>query len=111
MIVKQGDIYLANLNPVKGHEQKGFRPVLVIQKSNLSDILNTVVIIPISSNLKAKGLMMTMFIQKKESGLPKDSVALAFQIRTVDKKRLKKKVGGICERRVREVKKQIGLLM
>jgi mRNA interferase MazF len=96
--INQGDIYLANLNPVKGHEQAGLRPVLVLQNNILNRNLNTIVIAPITSNLEAKGLMTTYFLSGKESGLKKDSVALLYQIRTIDKTPLKKEVGHISKK-------------
>jgi mRNA interferase MazF len=55
MRIEQGDIFLADLNPVKGHEQAGFRPVLIMQNNILNQHLSTVIIVPITANLKAKG--------------------------------------------------------
>jgi mRNA interferase MazF len=93
MEITQGDIFLADLNPVKGHEQAGFRPVLVLQNNILNRHLRTVVIAPITSNLQLKGFMTTFFLNNKNSKLKKDSLALLFQIRTIDKSRLVKKTG------------------
>ena len=93
--INQGDIYLADLNPVKGHKQAGVRPVIVLQNNILNRNLNTVIVAPLSANLSAKGLMTTCFLPKKESGLSKDSVALLYQVRTIDKSRLKKELGHI----------------
>jgi mRNA interferase MazF len=96
--INQGDIYLANLDPIKGHEQAGVRPVIVLQNSILNRNLNTVIVAPLSSNLSAKGLMTTYFLPKKESGLQKDSVALLYQVRIIDKSRLKKELGHISSK-------------
>lgn len=93
MEITQGDIFLADLNPVKGHEQAGFRPVLVLQNNILNLHLNTVVIAPITSSLQLEGFMTTFFLDNKNSKLKKDSLALLFQIRTIDKSRLVKKIG------------------
>lgn len=93
--IQQGTLYLADLNPIKGHEQGGLRPVLVLQNNTLNRYLSTVVIAPITSNLEAKGLMTTYFIPAQKSQLKKDSVALLFQVRTIDKGRLKKPLGKI----------------
>ncbi|MFA6917848.1 MAG: type II toxin-antitoxin system PemK/MazF family toxin, partial [Candidatus Gracilibacteria bacterium] len=90
MKIEQGDIYMANLNPTKGHEQAGMRPVLVMQNDILNKNLSTVIIAPITSNLSSKGLLTTWFLSGKTSGLNIDSVVLLFQIRTVDKLRLEK---------------------
>lgn len=105
--MKQGDIYLANLNPIKGHEQGGLRPVLIIQNDILNKNLNTAVIIPITSNLKAKNSLITWFLPKKECRLKQDSVALLFQIRTIDKKRLIKKVANLKKDECNQIIKQL----
>ncbi len=107
MKISQADIYLAELNPVKGHEQAGYRPVLVIQNNILNKNLNTAVIVPITTNLKAKGLLTTFFLPAETSTLPKDSVALLFQIRTLDKKRLKKKISNLGPQVFLKLKEQL----
>jgi mRNA interferase MazF len=91
--IQQGDIFLVNLNPVQGHEQAGLRPALVVQQDTLNLHLNTVIIAPITSNLVLKGKLTTHFLPKKDSGLRQDSLILLYQIRTLDKGRLIKKVG------------------
>lgn len=108
--MRQGDIYLANLNPVKGHEQAGFRPVLVMQNNILNTNLNTIIVAPITSNLKAKGKMTTYFLSQKISKLSKDSVVLLFQLRTLDKSRLKKKISNMGEALFLEIKKQLSFV-
>jgi len=95
MKIKQGDIYLTSLNPIKGHEQGGYRPVLVIQRDLANKCLDTVIIVPLTSNLNAKNKIGTFFISKKVSGLDFDSIALVFQVRTLDKKRLTKLITNI----------------
>ena len=91
-MIEQGDIFLADLNPVKGHEQSGLRPVLVMQNDILNKNLNTVLIAPITSNLQAKGKLTTFFLTSTSSGLQHDSVILLFQMRTIDITRLTKKL-------------------
>ena len=108
--MKQGDIFLADLNPVKGHEQAGFRPVLIIQNNILNKNLNTAVIIPITSNLKAKNSLITWFLPKKQHKLKQDSVALLFQIRTIDKKRFRKKVSSLKKEELNKILKQLKLI-
>jgi mRNA interferase MazF len=105
--MQQGDIFLANLNPVKGHEQAGYRPVLIIQNDILNKGLNTAVIIPITTNLKAKNSLITWFLPKKEHKLKQDSVALLFQIRTIDKQRLIKKVSSLKKEVLNQIIKQL----
>lgn len=91
--VRKGDVFFCNLDPTFGHEQAGTRPVVVLQTDMANDKLNTVMVAPLTSNLKAAGYLLTHLIMARDSGLPKDSVILLFQIRTVDKRRLEHKIG------------------
>ncbi|MDP4007661.1 MAG: type II toxin-antitoxin system PemK/MazF family toxin [Candidatus Peregrinibacteria bacterium] len=109
-LIQQGDICLADLNPVKGHEQGGFKPVLILQNNRLNEHLNTAIIAPITSNLQMQGYSTTYFLEKKISQLSQDSVALLFQIRTLDKKRLKKRVSNLDKETFREVKGRMALV-
>jgi mRNA interferase MazF len=93
--INQGDIYLANLNPVKGHEQSGLRPVLILQCNLLNQELSTVIVAPITSNMRLKGFMTTHFLSKRTSKLKQDSLVLLFQVRTIDRSRLVKEMGHI----------------
>jgi len=106
MRIRQGDIFLADLNPIRGHEQAGFRPVLVLQNNTLNHNLNTVIVVPITTNMSAKGLLTTFFLNKETSGLKYDSIVLLFQIRTLDKTRLKKRVEGVAEECFAQIKDQ-----
>lgn len=111
MNISQGDIFLADLNPTKGHEQSGYRPVLVLQNNFLNNNLNTVIIAPITSQIEnAKGRITTFFLEEKISGLKKDSIVLLFQIRTLDKKRLKRRVASLDTSVFEQVKKQMGFV-
>jgi len=110
MTIRQRGIYLANLNPTKGHEQAGFRPVLVLQNDILNKHLSTVIIAPITSNLQAKDMLTTHFLPKIDSGLDRDSVVLLFQIRTIDKARLDKKIALLSEDLFVNIKQQLRFL-
>lgn len=92
MKIDKGDVFFCNLDPTFGHEQSGIRPVVVLQTNAANDKLNTVMIAPLTSNLKAKGFLLTVFVDAQSNGLAKDSVILLFQVRTVDKRRLERKV-------------------
>ena len=107
MEIKQGEIYLSDLNPVKGHEQAGYRPVLVIQNDILNQYLSTVVILPITSNLKHKENLTVYFLSNEASSMKDDSLALLFQIRTIDKLRLKKKVGEVSQSEFYKIKRKM----
>ena len=98
---------MANLNPIKGHEQAGMRPVLIMQNDILNKNLNTVIIAPLTSNLNAKGFLTTWFLPKKTSNLNSDSIVLLFQIRTIDKMRLEKKVSTLSRIEFSKIKNQV----
>lgn len=108
--IKQSGIYLANLDPVKGHEQSGYRPVLVLQNDILNKNLNTVIVAPLTKNLTAKGHITTYFIDKRISKLNFDSVALLFQIRTIDKLRIQKQISNLDETMMKRIKIQMALM-
>jgi len=105
--IQQGQIYFADLDPIKGHEQGGYRLVLILQKNILNKHLSTVVIAPLTKNLKARGYLTTYFIPKNLSGLSFNSVALLFQLRTIDKKRLKKFVSVLDKSTMAQVREQL----
>ncbi len=109
-MIRQGDIYYADLNPVKGHDQSGVRPVLVIQRDILNKHLNTVIIAPITKNLQAKGLLTTWFLPAKTTHLKTDSIALLFQLRTIDKSRLARKISALPPPQLSLIREQLTLL-
>ena len=92
-MIKRGEIYFADLSPVVGSEQGGVRPVLVIQNDVGNKYSPTVIAAAITSQL-SKTKLPTHIEIEQTSGLPKNSVVLLEQIRTIDKRRLKEK---ICE--------------
>lgn len=104
---QQGEIYWADLDPVKGHEQSGFRPVLVVQSNLLNKHLTTVIISPITTNLAAKDLSTTYFLAKNSSHLPSDSIALLYQLRTVDKSRLQTRVWKLNKADIQSIRNQL----
>lgn len=92
MSLKRGDIYFAELNPVQGSEQGGMRPVLVVQNDVGNNYSPTTIVLPITSRLQKPKLPTHVALSRQESGLTRDSVVLAEQIRTIDKVRLQQKV-------------------
>ena len=93
MIIKRGDIYYADLSPVIGSEQGGVRPVLVAQNDIGNKYSPTVIAAAITSQINKAKLPTHIEINALEYGLQKDSVILLEQIRTIDKKRLREKIG------------------
>lgn len=93
VIVKRGDIYYADLSPVVGSEQGGVRPVLIIQNDVGNKYSPTVIATAITSQINKAKMPTHIELDANEYGLSKDSVVLAEQIRTIDKRRLKEKIG------------------
>lgn len=95
MIVKRGDMFYADLSPVVGSEQGGIRPVVIIQNDVGNRHSPTVIAAAITSQTGKNKLPTHIEIEAKENGLKADSVVLTEQIRTIDKSRLKEKIGHI----------------
>ena len=95
MVIKRGDIFYADLSPVIGSEQGGIRPVLIIQNDIGNKFSPTVIATAITSQINKAKMPTHIELDAKNHGLPKDSVILAEQIRTIDKKRLKEKIGRV----------------
>ena len=93
MNIKRGEIYYADLSPVIGSEQGGMRPVLIVQNDVGNRYSPTVIAAAITSQHEKSKLPTHIDISGAEAGLAKDSVILLEQIRTLDKKRLKEKMG------------------
>ena len=93
MNIRRGDIYYADLSPVVGSEQGGLRPVLVIQNDIGNKYSPTVIVSAITSKMSKAKLPTHIDVLASQVGLAKDSVILLEQIRTIDKLRLKEKMG------------------
>ena len=95
MTIKRGDMFYADLSPVIGSEQGGVRPVVIIQNDLGNKYSPTVIAAAITSQLNKSRLPTHIEIGEESYGLNKNSVILAEQIRTIDKTRLKEKIGHI----------------
>lgn len=96
-LIKRGDIFYANLNPAIGSEQADIRPILVVQNEMGNKYSPTIVIVPISCNLKKRSLPTHVTIPHL-SGLKSKSIALVEQIRTIDRSRFREYIGRIDSR-------------
>jgi len=103
VVVKRGDIFYADLSPVVGSEQGGIRPVLVVQNDIGNKFSPTVIIAAITSQINKAKLPTHIEILADDYGLSKDSVILLEQIRTVDKKRLRERIGRLDEELLEKV--------
>jgi mRNA interferase MazF len=105
--VRRGEVYLADLDPAKGSEQAGRRPVLVFEDDRLIAATLTVVIIPFTSNVAMQKLPTCVFVPAGEGGLRQDSVAICHQIRALDKRRLLDYWGTLPDERMAEVERAV----
>ena len=92
-MVRRGDIFYADLSPIVGSEQGGIRPVLIVQNDIGNKYSPTVIVSAITSQINKAKLPTHVEIRAENFGLVKDSVVLLEQVRTIDKKRLREKVG------------------
>ena len=95
MEIKRGDIILVNLEPVKGSEQGGIRPCLIIQNNDGNKYSPLTIIAPLTSKIFNKEFPTNVFIPREYSCLERDSNILLNQIKTIDKKRIIKKLGSL----------------
>ena len=107
MNIRRGDIYYADLSPVVGSEQGGLRPVLIVQNDVGNKYSPTVIAAAITSKMGKTKLPTHIDVPGVEAGLSKDSVILLEQIRTIDKRRLKEKMGHLDEVTMRGVNSAI----
>lgn len=101
--VKRGEIYYADLSPVVGSEQGGIRPVLIIQNDVGNRYSPTVIAAAITSQREKAKLPTHISLIAESCGLTKDSVILLEQIRTIDKRRLKERMGSIPSDAMKQV--------
>ena len=105
--ITRGDIYYADLSPVVGSEQGGLRPVLVIQNNVGNKYSPTIIVSAITSQLTKAKIPTHIELPAHKYNLPKDSVILLEQIRTIDKRRLNEKVCTLDMAKMRQVDKAI----
>ena len=109
MNIKRGDIFYADLSPVVGSEQGGLRPVLIIQNDIGNRYSPTVIAAAITSRMGKNRLPTHIDIHADRVGLAKDSVVLLEQIRTLDKRRLKERMGHLDEETMQTVNSAIAV--
>ena len=100
LIIKRGDIYYADLSPVVGSEQGGIRPVLIIQNNIGNRHSPTIICAAITSKMNKAKLPTHVELQATQGGLSKNSVVLLEQLRTIDKQRLKERIGSLSSEKL-----------
>ncbi len=112
MVIRKGSVYWVDFSPAKGSEPMGKRPGLVLQNDLLNDSkLNTVIVAAITSTMKFGELPGNVSLHKGEANLPKPSVINMTQIKTVDKRSLREKIGTLSKDRMTQVHKGMKLIM
>ncbi len=112
MVIKKGSVYWVDFSPGKGSESKGRRPGLVIQNNILNESkLNTVLMVAITSTMKCGELPGNIVLRKGEASLPKKCVINVTQIKSVDKRSLKEKIGSLSQKRMDQVYEGVKLVM
>jgi len=109
VVIKRGDIFYADLSPVVGSEQGGVRPVLIVQNDIGNKYSPTVIAAAITSQINKAKLPTHIEISAKEYGLQKDSVILLEQIRTIDKRRLREKIGRLDDELMQKVNEALSI--
>ena len=107
--VKRGDIFFADLSPVVGSEQGGMRPVLIVQNNTGNRHSPTVIAAAITSQLGKARLPTHIELSGARCGLSRDSVILLEQIRTIDKSRLRERMGRLDEATMQQVNSAISV--
>lgn len=108
--MRQGEIWFADLNPTKGSEEAGKRPVMIVSGDTLNDALPIVIVVPITSKIKSYPTCV-LLLASKTNGLKTDSEAIPFQVRAIAKKRLARRIGIATEAELREILKGLFLAL
>lgn len=111
MFIQRGDLFYADLSPVIGSEQGGFRPVLIIQNNIGNRYSPTVIIAAITSKIRTNRLPTHVFLPGGIVGLGNDSIVLLEQVRTIDRIRLKKYIGRLDEVTMKKVDTALAVSM
>lgn len=101
--MRRGEVWWADLGPYRPLEQTGRRPVIIWQSDALTRVLQSVLVIPLTTNMDRANLAGTAIVSASPKGLPEDSVALAFQIRAVPKAALHARIRTLTETELAEL--------
>lgn len=107
--IRRGDIYYADLSPVVGSEQGGVRPVLIVQNDVGNRFSPTVIAAAITSQRAKANLPTHIMLNAQDTGLSKDSVVLLEQVRTIDKHRLKERMGRLDNTAMNQVNQALSI--
>jgi len=103
----RGDVWLADLDPIRGSEQAGSRPVLVLQNDVINAYTSTCLAVPMTTNLRRASLPSCVLLRRGDGGLADDSVALCHQMRALDKTRLYRRLGAVSPQTLADVESRL----
>jgi mRNA interferase MazF len=109
--VKRGDIWLVDLNPVRGSEQRGVRPRLIVSNDITNEHAPTICVVPLTTNLAGRKFPINVLLTREDTGLKRDSLMLGGQIRTVAKERLVRRLSALQNERMPEVETALSLYL
>jgi len=109
--VKRGEIWLVDLNPVRGSEQRGICPCLVISNDVVNEYAPTICVIPFTSNLEGRRFPINVVLTRDDTALKADSLLLCGQIRTLAKERLLRKLSSVKAERMLDIEKALKLYL
>ena len=101
--MKRGEIWMVDFGPATGPEQAGTRPTIILQDDSLGQVFATTIVIPLTTNLRRLSLPATLLLNAGEGGLPRDSVALCFQVQVRGKARLTQRLGELSPERLSDI--------
>lgn len=107
ILIKRGDLFWVNLDPIKGSEQAGRRPVLVIQNDVGNQWAPTVIVAPLTTKSYSREFPANVDLPKDTAGLKSNSTVLCSQIRTIDKSRLEERIGALSMMDIARVNRAI----
>jgi|Deesub1362A_J573_1020465.scaffolds.fasta_scaffold00204_40 mRNA interferase MazF len=108
MEIKRGDVFLVNFNPARGSEQAGLRPAVVVQNNIGNKYSPTTIVIVVTTAVR-RSYPFLVPLKAGEGGLNEDSVANAAQVLTIDKSRLRRKIGDLSPEKMGEVDQALKL--
>jgi mRNA interferase MazF len=107
-----GDIYLVEIPASGGHEQQGVRPAIIVQTTENIEKVPTVLVVPFTTQFKAANFPFTFVVEPDSTNnLASKSVALVFQLRAIDKKRLKNKLGNLSSKDVQTLNQYLDKIL
>ncbi|MGB2727174.1 MAG: type II toxin-antitoxin system PemK/MazF family toxin [Halobacteriota archaeon] len=109
--ISRGDVVLCDLNPVEGTEQRGIRPVIVLQIDRANAVSPHTIIAPFTTKIRRALLLSHVFVPAGAGGLSKDSVVLCEQIRVIDKRRITKVIGNLDDSYLEDIARALRAIL